>query len=519
VDKSALKQTPGWLWIVISGLLTVSAFPPSPFGFLAYFGLVPFLYVLVREDFQLAFEKGLLFGIVLNLGVMYWLAFNMGTEWYWSLLSMIASVLFLALNYGLIGFLVGVIGRRLGKTAAILTFPVLYTAVEFVRSFGTLGFTWNNLCYTQSHALQLIQMASFTGPFGISLWIAVINVLIYGLLFTREKRRLMIYVSVLLLLFLIPETYGLFRLRMRPAEQKRELQVGLIQPNVDPNAKWGRESFDQNMQLLHDLTDLAAAQPLDLVVWPETATPTYLRRNWRGTLDKIFQHITRLNVHLLTGAPDYEFQEDGNYRVYNSTFFLKPDSREIEDYRKNQLVPMGEYVPLNELFPALRDINLGQGNFSPGEDVRVFGMPVRVSDEAAADTSLQFCSAICFESSFSQLIRRSTHLGAELLVIVSNDSWFGLTSGPYLHAEIARFRAIENNIPVVRSANTGVSMIIDSRGRVQKKLEFGRSGWLADTVAQGNPDTFFVKFGNWIGCLCVGIAGSILLISIAKRKI
>ena len=510
---------PNWLWLLVSGCLTILAFPPFPTGFLAYFSLLPLIYVLVRDDFHLALEKGFLFGVVFNAGLMYWLAFNSGTEWYWALLSMIASVLFLALNYALISWLIGIIGRRLGKQAALLSLPFIYAAVEFVRSYGVMGFTWNNLAYTQSRALPLIQMAAFAGTFGITLWIVWINVLLFLLLESANRRRSFRLVTILMLVFLVPTLVGLIRMRSYPSDPDRpSAQIGWIQPNVDPNQKWGRKLFDRNMQQLLDMTDAVTAEPCDLVIWPETATPTYLRKNWRGTLDRILRHITRRDVHLLTGVPDYEWHSEEGLKVYNAAFFLAPNSRRIQDYRKIQLVPMGEYVPLNSLFPSLKEINMGQGNFSPGREVKVFELPLRSSGQTQSDSILAFSCGICFESSFSHIIREGARKGSEMLVIITNDSWFGLTSGPYIHAEIARFRAIENGIPVVRCGNTGISMLIDPLGRVEAKLDFGRSGYLRAEVPQGRAATLFVKFGNWIGYLCVGITGILLIFSISKRK-
>ena len=134
-----LQSIPNWVLILTSGILTVAAFPPLPLGFLAYVSLVPLMLLFMKEDYHLGFEKGYLFGLLLNLGIMYWLAFNEGTQWHWAMLSMIAAVLYLALNYGLIGFLVGIIGRRWGARAGLWSWPVVWVAVEVLRSYGKNG--------------------------------------------------------------------------------------------------------------------------------------------------------------------------------------------------------------------------------------------------------------------------------------------------------------------------------------------------------------------------------------------
>jgi apolipoprotein N-acyltransferase len=512
---------PNWVLVITSGLLTVAAFPPSSLGFLAYFGLVPLLLFFERNNFHHGFKYGYLFGFTINLGILYWLALNKGTEWYWAFISMVAAVMFLGLNYGVIGLLISTIGKRMGKLAGIWMFPMIWTAVEYIRSFGKLGFTWNNLCYTQTKATQLIQFSSILGPQGVTFWIVTINVLIYYILFHKPKgKKLLTYMTVLILFFLIPEVYGLSVLRKgrENLEPKRKVHVGIIQPNVDPNEKWVQESFEENMNLLHNLTDSVASVPLDLVIWPESATPTYLRRNNYGTFDSIMNHISRLDVNLLTGTPDYEWTSENKIKVYNSVFLLEPNLRDFNVYRKIHLVPFGEFIPLSGVMPALKNLNLGQGNFDSGNEVEVFQIPLKVDNSTNGDITLHFTTAICFETTFPQIIRKGTRKGSEMLVVVSNDAWFGLTSAPFLHAEISRFRAIENRIPIVRSANTGISTVIDPYGRILKKIDFGKMGWLQAELQQGGNSTLYVKLGNICGYLTVLVSCVFILLSIFRRK-
>lgn len=515
-----LDRIPGLVLIIVSGILMTSAFPPLPLGFLAYFALVPLIIAFVKDDFHLGLEKGFVFGFILNLGILFWLALNKGTQWYWAALSMVSAVLFLSLNYALIGLLIGIIGKRMGRMAGICSFPFVWTAVEYIRSFGALGFTWNNLCYTQSHAIQLIQIASLIGSSGVSFWIVLINVLIFQFISGNVRRnRLTLWLTTIFILFLFPEIYGLIRLnRPEETQDRRKVHVGLVQPNVDPTQKWEMNSFEDNMKLLHDLTDSVAMEQLDLVVWPETATPTFLRQNRRGALRNIIAHITRLDVSLLSGTPDYEWINDEDYKVYNSTFLLQPNSFDIKNYRKIRLVPFGEYIPLSDLFPDLDNLNLGQGNFDAGDSVNIFQIPLKIDHHPAADSMLSFTTAVCYESTFPHIIREGAKKGSELLVIVSNDAWFGFTSAPFLHAEISRFRAIENGIPVVRSANTGISLILDSRGRELCRKDFGEKGWLSAVITQGSPSTLYVKIGDWVGMVCVAVSVLMILNCLLKKR-
>jgi apolipoprotein N-acyltransferase len=518
-----LRAWPNWVLIGSAGLLTVAAFPPSPLGFLAYFSLIPLMVLFIKDDFHLGFEKGYFFGLILNLGMMYWLAVNKGTEWYWSTLSMVSSILFLALNYGLIGLVVGIIGRYGGQKAGIWSFPIVWAAVEYLRSFGTLGFTWNNLCYTQSRAVQLIQIVALSGPNGLSFIIVLVNVLLVLILINGVKRwrTSLRYVYCLLGIFLILEIFGGITLSAkRPTTNNRcPVHVALIQPNVDPNRKWDGEAFGEVIQILHSLTDSACAEPRDLIVWPESAVPAYLRHNRHQLLDAIIAQITRLNVHLLTGVPDYEFNSSEDYKIYNSTFLLCPRSRRIESYNKIKLVPFGEYIPLSEVFPELDNLNLGQGNFAAGNEMHVFSIPLTVEHIAAQDTVLQFHTVVCYESTFPYIVRKGVKMGSELLVIVSNDAWFGNNSAPYLHAEIARFRAIENHIPVVRSANTGISVIYDAYGRKLTQARFGEMNWLTAVIPQGTGHTVYARLGDWFGIINVVVSVLFLGFVLIRRKI
>lgn len=509
------------MFAVLSGILTILALPPFSLGFLAYFCLIPLFYIFIRDDFYYGFEKGLIFGFVLNLGVLYWLAVNQGANWYWAFLSMIIGVLFLSLGYGVGGFFLGYLGRRFGRKYWFFTVPFIWTSMEFLRTFGVLGFNWNNLCYTQVKAVQLIQHASIFGSHGVSYWIVLVNIVFFLIIRNlgkggKDSRNLVI---VLGLLFLIPEVYGLIKIKRyeNNANKMTEVSIGLIQPNVDPNEKWVRSAFKKNMQLLYDLTDSISIKPLHIVVWPETATPTYLRRNYRNTMTKIFSFLEERNLYLLTGTPDYDIGDSSEYKFFNSTFFVDPYKKEYEKYRKIKLVPFGEYIPLSEVFPDLKKLNLGQGNFLSGDEIKVFEMPI-TNHESVTDT-LHFSSAICYESTFPTLILDGSRLGSEMLIIVSNDAWFGNTSAPYLHAEIARFRAIENGFPVIRSANTGISVIYDAMGQVIKKLDFGKRGWLASKVRISKTKTFYQKYGNWFNYLCVIISIGVVFLGFFRRKI
>lgn len=498
---------------LLSGLLMILAFPPLPVGFLAWIALLPLIASFYYDDFHFGFEKGFFYGLVLNLGVLYWLSVNQGTQWYYSTLSMIASVLFLAVFYGLAGTVISIIGKR-NPQYGIMAFPFVFTALEWVRSLGVLGFTWNNLCYTQSHYESIIQIVSFVGPFGLSLWVYLLNSLVF-LLFTESKDSVFRYKSILAMVFVLPLIFGFLILQSAaPVENQKNphtLSVSVVQPNIDPNEKWQIDTYRGNMDRLFELSEREIQDHgSDIVVWPETAVPTYIRLNRRNSRKEISAFLKEHSAHLITGVPDYEYQ-DKEYFYYNSVFFMNPDNNNFDVYSKMHLVPFGEYIPLSHRFESLKKLNLGQGNFIAGKKISLFDLPKN-------EFSVKISAAVCFESSFPDLIRKGVQKGSQLLAIVTNDAWFGNTSAPYLHAEIARFRAVENHIPVVRAANTGVSMIIDKYGRVVKKSKFNEIKAFTAKVDVKKENTFYSRTGNWIGLLCVIAMSFFIILSFFGRN-
>ncbi len=499
---------------LLSGLLIVLAFPPLPFGFFAWFALLPLIASFYYDDFHFGFEKGFIYGVILNLGVSYWLAVNQGTQWYYTTLSMIATVLFLSFFYGIAGSIVGFIGRRGGKNLAIISIPIIFTSLEWTGSLGVMGFTWNNLCYTQSNYETIIQVVSFVGPFGLSMWIYLLNVSLF-LILIKSTNYLKLLISLLIIVFIFPIVFGFLILKSADKnilnEDFQKLTVTVVQPNVDPNEKWEKKSYRSNMDKLFDLSKKEIIKyNSDLLVWPETAVPTYIRQNRRNSHIEINRFLNENSISLITGVPDYEYIDE-DYVLYNSVFFMNPDKKEFEVYRKMHLVPFGEYIPLSEHFDNLKKLNLGQGNFVAGKEITVFNLKNN-------EYSIPMTAAICFESSFSSLLRKGVEKGSQLIAIVTNDAWFGNSSAPYLHAEIAKFRAVENHVPVVRAANTGISMIIDKYGRVKKKTKFGETNAISAEINISKEITFYSQTGNWIGVLCVIVVSILIIIIVFRRK-
>ena len=482
------KTTPSWR-VVIAGIFTGLSLPPSPCGFFAWFGLVPLIesWLMSSSPVRSAYY-GFLWAIGYLTVAMYWLALNYGTYWWAAVMSTIAAVLFLSLNFVLIGWWFGIIRRHWGRTA-IWLLPILWVAVEFLRSFGALGFPWIALANSQTEFLLPIQNVEFVGIYGVSFWLVLVNVFLLEIWHSRNRVRAGI---ALIVVFTLPWISGWMLIPDSPVSY---LRVGVVQPNVNASDKWLPEIRHQHITQLLDLTNEVAAESPDIVFWPEAATPTYLRRGGKRYLKEIQEELQLLKFPVVTGMPDYDRQADGKIRYYNAVGYIDSTGLHREQYNKIHLVPMGEYIPLSKWIPALNSLNLGQGIFTHGKEFTVFEVD-----------SIPFSVSICYETTFPKLNRQFVRRGATFLVGVVNDAWYQTSSGPFQHAAQARYRAIEFRRPIVRAANTGISMVIEQTGKIVSYMGLNREGVLAANIAPTNELTFYARFGDvfaWLNVIII----------------
>ncbi|MDZ7319008.1 MAG: apolipoprotein N-acyltransferase, partial [candidate division KSB1 bacterium] len=455
------------LLALTTSVLFSLAFPPLRLGFLAYIALVPLFILLAEKNYRQAIRWGFITGFFMNLGTLYWISWV-------TVPGAIAAILYLPIYTVIYALLHTLLRQRLPEKYFYWCVPFLWTGVEYLRSLGVLGFPWSSLAYTQTYYLSLIQYVSFTSVYGVSLWVATINVVIWLLWqsTSRSKKLLLLFIT-LLLIFIIPWIYGQLVLPDPSKVNEEKIRVGLIQGNIDPFLKWDDAFLQENLMIYDRLSREAAQQQPQLLIWPETAVPDYLRIS-SLYLNGIRKLLADIHTPLITGAPDFEYQADQSYLAYNAVFLLTPAQDSLPCYRKMHLVPFGERVPFTESFPFLKDflerLEMGEGNFSPGNKVVSFTVPILDNEHSGAtQMSLRHHIlapvVICFESLFPEIVRQFIQNGADILIIVTNDAWFKRSAAPFHHAQVAIFRAIENRISIARCANTGVSMFIDPYGR------------------------------------------------------
>ncbi|MBZ0269582.1 apolipoprotein N-acyltransferase, partial [bacterium] len=393
---------------------------------------------------------------------------------------------------------------RRPRVPAVLLAPSLWCVAEWLRGWGELGFPWGVLGYSQVPFLPALQVASVAGLTGLTFWIVAVNSLVASSLAARS-RRLRVALAAAALVAL-PIAWGAWRLS-RPYDPET-VRVALVQPNVSNHDKWRPDNRGNIFASMAELTREGAEAGAELVLWPETAAPCYLLKDedWRPFVEGLARGT---GVAIFSGLPDYRVSlVDGQktIRYTNTAAYWGADGKLLGRMDKIQLVPFGEHVPYSTRFPILDRIDFGEADFVAGERPVLFRLG-----------EVRFANLVCFEAIFPQLTRRYENLGADLLVNITNDSWFGAGAGAIAHRNMAVVRCVETGCGMARCANSGISTGIDPFGRT-----FGETGLFERTVSvvdvprrQGR--TPFARFGDWVGLLSRLIAAAAVLSAVASR--
>ena len=497
---------------LLSGILLIFSFPNFDLEFLAWFALVPLFYSIDGKGLYHSFKLGFFTGLVSFLGILYWIIVAVHTygnvSFILSGLILLLLVTYLSLFTGAFTFLTRLIQTRSGIQTILFT-PILWVALEYLRSFLLTGFPWAYLGHTQYLNLPFIQMADITGVYGLSFVILSVNAALFAVLHQWPKRTFPfkeVAITVLILLsFLI---YGYVKIRHvdRETIKSPPLKLALVQGNIDQSIKWDKSFQLETLKIYRRLSMRVAEDKPDLIIWPETATPFFFQEA------KEYQPIVleipeKTNAFLLFGTPFYKI-EKGKVNYYNSAFLISPSKKLIGKYDKIHLVPFGEYIPLRKLlFFIESSIGEGIGNFKPGKESFNFSLPQG-----------KFGVLICFEIIFPDLCRRFVKDGADFLVTITNDAWFGRTSASYQHLSMATFRAIENRVFIARAANTGISAFIDPKGKIVDQGGIFAEEAMNGTIHLSRNKTFYTLYGDVFAWSCSGFSIFFLLHALIRRQ-
>lgn len=445
-----------------------------------------------------AFWSGFFFGFCYSLFLLFWLLFLVVPPVIkaWLVFGYVLLAAFIGFYFAAFSLMT--------KWLGLFWAPFILVALEYVRSIGDIGFPWGVLGYTQTSYLPAIQLASIFGVWGVSFWIVVVNILAYQSLRALVSRTSWLRpVLCLLGTVLIVLGYGTARIGHNSNDR---IRVAVVQPNIDPNAKSTREMKQKMFDILREDARRVKDLGVDVMILPETALPVNLERE-RVYYEQVRQVSDTHRLRILSGSLLYGYDRAGGLEVYNGAILFVPDSGIVQKYRKMHLVPFSEKIPYSRQLPFLRSADFGGGDFTHGQDHVVF----RVGDKRGA-------VLICFESIFGDLTRSFAKKGCDFLINITNDGWFGNTPGPYQHAEMAVVRAVENRMPLVRCANTGISFVVDQFGRVSNKTPIFERALVVADVPMGAGRSIYMKLGDFLPRLSIGIVGLLLLITAIRSR-
>lgn len=532
-----------WLAAAASGGLLTLCFAPWEQQWLCWLGLTPLIAVLWAGDgvhWARAFWLGYVAGLVFFWGAFYWIW--QVTEPGWVVLGFYMACYFAVWSV----FVVTLARPWKVPPTATTTSPVLrsrwnlwfaflsaaaWTGLEWVRDWLFSGFGWNEIGVGLHANLPFIQIAEWTGVGGLSFMAVFVNVI-----FVATVRRFMLEVrlykirphfdatltlsGLLVVFFLgVHHLQQSFRRSATPGATI-PLRIAAVQAGIPQLEKWNPSREAGILNTYQELTAAAIATRPQLLLWPEAATPYGLYDSRGNTYAFIADTARRAKANFLFGTLDYDFGPDGHAQAdYNAAMFVprggvSDDGKlQVQTYRKIHLVPYGEYVPYRHDFPLFAWIVGDQvpGDFARGTEPGVF-----VTD----DPPMRVAPLICFEDTLAPLVRAPVLLGAQLLVNITNDAWFGHTGASRQQLAEATFRAVENRRPLVRCANTGVTAFLDADGRVTQTLRqpdgsiFG-AGVLSGVVQVpvNPPLTFYTRHGDVFSVACALAAGLAALLT------
>jgi apolipoprotein N-acyltransferase len=509
--------------VIVSGLLIgfsfpfIDVIPTAPF---AWIGFVPLLLELENHltNFKRFAWSAFLVMVIFNAISACWVlvATIPGALILWFPHAFINTIPFLILYP---------IQRRIGWTTSLYLLPLLWTVWEWLHIQSEFSFPWLLMGNTQSTIPLMIQYAEFTGVWGITLWVMSVNICVYFFVkgYKAKIKKQLIAVSVILAcLIIFPVIYYLIITDDDKLQHTSEpLKVTIVQQNVDPFAKWDFEKFPIIMNRLFILTDQSVAnEKPDLLVWPETAIPYYILMSGpEGEFrDKLFEKIEDWNTALLTGFSDVDIYNDSTkrkpftffesetglyYDPFNSAMILQPGVINPKVYRKIKLVPFAEKVPYSDIFPSIANYTFSVAGISgwiEGDSVSVLPL-IRENND-----TIKIAGLICFEGLYPDYVTEFIRRGAQVLIIITNDGWFGPTHALLQHASFARIRAIETRRPLVRCGNTGISFFVDRFGRVSGQLPWWEELTSTQEIYPESGITFFVQHPDLLPQICLTLS-------------
>jgi apolipoprotein N-acyltransferase len=464
---------------------------------MAWVALAPLMATALSRSPRIAFAWGWLFGTVFFAVLLRWLNFTFrvysAIPWPLTWLPTIALAAYCALYLALFAAAVSWVGRRRSIGWALAVAPFLWVTGEWLRGHVLGGFPWGSLGYSQYLRLPVIQIAELGGVYAVSFVLVAANAALAACLVLTWRRATG---AVALAGALIGATLLFGTARLQEAPRPAEATIGIMQPAIEQPLKWEPRHTATTLAIYMALTRRAGAERPDLLVWPETAAPTRLEED-PALLGALRELAGSYRMPILVGSVDLEGHAPE--RMYN-TAFLVTEAGIIGRYDKMHLVPFGEYVPFSSVIGFVKGWAEFVSEMDSGPGPVVFPGP-----------PAPFGIVICYEGIFPDLFRAFVRRGARLMVNMTNDAWFGRTSGPFQHLAMYPFRAIEHRVAVVRSANTGVSAFIAPTGQISRHMGLFARGNMIDRVPLRVGQTLYGRLGDWLVWLAMVVSAAACL--------
>ncbi|MGA1844859.1 MAG: apolipoprotein N-acyltransferase [bacterium] len=501
-----------WLGVLLAFLTPVLftlSFPPYDLSFLAWVALIPLLLALKELKRYEAFLFSWLIGGLSFRGVFGWIGQIEG----FGLGHYIMLGIYLGGYFALFGLFVRLFDDN--DPVYPLFVGLVWVLLEYIRShFFFLALPWALLGHTQYRHIDLIQISSYAGVYGLSFLVILVNASLAEFLrripsSLRHKETLQRYAPVALYLvplLLLPLISFWGKGIRKGTGHTAEVRVGLVQANIPQNVKWQKEVFAWSFERYEDLTRQVAQERPSVILWPETAIPIDFRAYPAG-LWKISALVREIDIPLVFGAAGgtkMRAADADQHPSYNSAFFISPQGM-FGEYKKMRLIPFGEYIPsighfsLSFLAPGVK------AGFVPGRYAKLF--PLQEGS---------FGVTICWENIFPDLFRKFVGQGASFMVNISNDGWFKNEAAPSQHLMCQVFRAVENRTSIARVANTGISCFIDPFGHILRRVEEGNRflnvmGVASGEIPTGLGPTFYTRHGDLFMLFCMILFGLLIV--------
>ena len=460
-------------------ILAALAFPKTNLTPLAFVALAPVFWLWSVSSWKAALGWGVLSGTVLFCALDSWMIYSLGDE--------IGSARFVALVLlagsesifvAAAAVITSLIARGRFTATAVFAAPAAWLITESVRTNGSVSMPFAHLGAVAAHAPWLLPMAAYAGIYGLTAIVALSNGAVAGVLFGDSGTRVIAAVTLGCLIVLVAlGDEARARVVLPPADTK----VAIAQGDISQRVKWSPAVFAHTIDVYSNLTRAAAAQGARIVIWPETAVTDYPLQK-PEVMSLLRDLVLHERVWLVAGTVDSPQRGE----LYNVIMTLDPSGLVRGVYRKHILVPFAEFLPFDTFFRGIPGFDQAS-KFAHGPGAQVLDVD-----------GTRFGALICFESAYSSYARETVLLGARSLLIITDDAWFGPTSGPVIHADLAAIDAVETGRWVVRGADTGISQFIDPRGRLVAQLPLDRAGVLVARI--GPPiDTPYQRFGaTWL---------------------